>query len=159
MTEEEKIYSKVWSFYLGNQCLWGNLFLEIFLVASKIEIHGMILVSDNIMSKVLKNFLWWSHFLIKTQGYSLQLRTILNSATDDFMAIFWNSCTKNFVKFPGTMCSLHLIENSKTPLQNCLFSNATDLLSRISGFKKTDSWKNVSCQCSEIAGNTLRKDL
>ena len=101
MTEEEKIYSKLWSFYLGNQRLWANLFLEIFLVASKIEIHRMLFVSDNIMSKVLKNFLWWSHFLIKTQDYSLQLRTTLNSITDDFMTIFWNSCTNNFVKFPG----------------------------------------------------------
>ena len=45
-------------------------------------------------------------------------------------------------------------------LKNCLsFCNATGLQSRISGFNKTESKENVSCQCSEIAGNTLSKDL
>ena len=51
-------------------------------------------------------------------------------------------------------------ENSEKPLQNSLFfSNSTGLQSGISGFNKTGSKENVSCQCSEIARNTLRKDL
>ena len=51
-------------------------------------------------SKFWKNCLRWSHFLIKTQNYGLQLRTLLNSITHDFMTIFRNSCNENSGKFP-----------------------------------------------------------
>ena len=64
--------------------------------------------------------------------------------------LFWN-CSE------GKGCS----KISKIPKNLCktlFFSNTTGLQSRISSFNKTDSKANVSCQCSEIAGNTLRKD-
>ena len=56
--------------------------LEIFYVAARIEIHRRFLTN------ISRNFIWWSHFLIKTQDYSLQPRTILNSITDNIMRVF-----------------------------------------------------------------------
>ena len=58
------------------------------------------------------DYLRWSHFLIKTYYYSLQPRTLLNSFTDDFMMIFWNSFTKNFGKYPGKHMSFTFNENA-----------------------------------------------
>ena len=38
--------------------------------------------------KTSRNCLWWSYVLIKTQGYSLLPRTLLNSVIDYFMRVF-----------------------------------------------------------------------
>ena len=96
----KKIYSKFWSFYIDKQRLWPSLFLEILQAATIIGIHCWLFQGIMSYSKFWKNCLWWSHFLIKTQNYGLQLRTLLNSITHDFMTIFRNSCTENSRKFP-----------------------------------------------------------
>ena len=61
----------------------------------------------------------WSQFLSKSQGYSLQSRTLLNSITDVFMAVFRNSCMKNFEKYPGKdlKCSTLFIKLNDYSLQ------------------------------------------
>ena len=48
------------------------------------------------LSKNSKNSLRWSQFLIVTQGYSLQPKTL----SDVFMRIFWNSGIKTFKEYP-----------------------------------------------------------
>ena len=65
-----------------------GLFLEILQVATRIRIHRRLFVGMISSPNISRNFLWWSHFLIKTQDYSLQPRTILNSITDNFMKVF-----------------------------------------------------------------------
>ena len=97
------------------------------------------------------------------QDYSLQPRTLLNSITDDFIRMFWNSCTKNFERLsekpmqrssllidfheyslqPTTGLQyryiLEVLRNQRMfeNFQNCLFfSNATALESRICDFIK-----------------------
>ena len=50
--------------------------------------------------KTFRNCLWLSYFLIKTQEYCQQPKFLLNSMTDNFKRVFWNSCTKIFWNFP-----------------------------------------------------------
>ena len=77
---------------------------------------------NDFISKHFKKFSMGSHFLIKTQDYSIQPRTILNSITDSFMRVFSNSYTKNFGKHPENLCSMmeYILQPTaelKTPLQ------------------------------------------
>ena len=65
-----------------------GLFLEILHVATRIGIHRGLFVGMISSPNISRNFLWRSHFLIKTQDYSLQPRTILNSITDKFLKVF-----------------------------------------------------------------------
>ena len=58
-------------------------------------------LNKNPLQTFCRDYFWtsgkclrWSHFLIKTQDYSLLVRTLLNSVTDDFMRLLWNSCTE-----------------------------------------------------------------
>ena len=55
---------------------------------------------DNFIFKNFTKFSLVESFLIKTQGCSMQPRTLLNSVTNDFMRVFLNSCTENFRKHP-----------------------------------------------------------
>ena len=50
-------------------------------------------------------------FLIKTQDCSLQARDLVNPVTDVLMRMFWNCCTKSFLRL-----------SRKTHIRSCLIS-------------------------------------
>ena len=68
----------------------------------RLEYESITNVSLRIISSLntSRNCLWWGYFLIKTQEYCQQPKFLLNSITDVFMRVFWNSCTKNFGTIP-----------------------------------------------------------
>ena len=70
---------------------------------------------------ILSPFHWTrSHFLSKTHDYSLLPRTLLNSVTDGFMRVFWNSCTKTKSKNiqKNLYCGVHF----KNKCTNTIYS-------------------------------------
>ena len=54
--------------------MWTSLFLEILKFVARTRIHHKAFAS---FPKISRNCLWWSHFLIKTQGFK---STVQNSA-------------------------------------------------------------------------------
>ena len=54
---------------------------------------------NNLITKISGNIVWWSHFIIKTNEYDMQQRTLLNFAQDAFVSVFWNSFIENFKKY------------------------------------------------------------
>ena len=81
------------------ECLRKNRLLEILWNAARIGINRKLLCRNNLITEISGNIVWWSHFLIKTHEYDIQLRTLLNFATDAFVSVFWNSFTENFEKY------------------------------------------------------------
>ena len=53
---------------------------------------------DNFTTKNAKKLSLMESPFNTTRDYSLQPRTLLNSITDDFIKVFWNSCAENFGK-------------------------------------------------------------
>ena len=94
----------LWIWYFSQQSeeqlLWTSLFLQILQVATKIEIHHILFCGDNLNSKNFKELSLMESLLKIKQDYSLQARTLLNSITDHFMKLLWNSCIGNFARLP-----------------------------------------------------------
>ena len=125
MTETEVRVSEGWevrgldpvrgSFYLKlkimNTCFkhgifftitWKTTYMDKAIIRNIVVCYKNFFAGIILLLKTSRNCLWWRYFLIKTQDYSLLPRTLLNSVTDDFMRVFWNSCTK--AKLENNLC-------------------------------------------------------
>ena len=112
-----------------------------------LEYESITNVSLRIISSLntSRNCLWWGYFLIKTQEYCQQPKFLLNSITDVFMRVFWNSCTKNFGTIP-----------EKRMLQSFLLINLYDHSLHHTGLEtplKILFWK---CLGRKECSNTLK---
>lgn len=103
---------------------------------------------DNFIFKNFKKCSLVESFLIKTQGYSMQPRTLLNSVTNDFMRVFLNSCTENFRKHPEKhrWWSSLLIQLHKYSLQPAIGKKSIKL------FWRCSEWKG----CSKTSKNSRK---
>lgn len=102
-----------------------------------------------------RNWLWWNHFLTKTQGYCQQPRFLLNSITDDrcFMRLFRSSCTKSLGNYPEKTCVGEFPLNKFTRLQytayltrNSTANTFLEVLRKEIVFKNLENFQKISVQ-------------